>query len=115
MNETTEKCSIARYARFIDNNCKIQRILIFREYGSDENVLNEALTACHIVAKGREKYQKNTFGHGLIRLKQSVIEEKLRLLDFTPHRQEAFKILQNAVGQRILEEMLQDLKIQRDI
>ena len=67
------------------------------------------------MAKGREKYQKNTFGHGLIRLKQSVIEEKLRLLDFTPHRQEAFKILQNAVGQRILEEMLQDLKIQRDI
>ena len=85
----------------------------FREYASDENVLNEALIAGSVVVKGREKYQKNTFGHGLIMLKQSVIEGKLRLTECTQHRHEAFKILQNAVGHQILEEMLQKLKIQK--
>ena len=85
-----------------------------REYAHDEDVLNEALIAGWVVVKGREKYQKNTFGHGLIMLKQSVIEEKLRRnTEYTQHRHEAFKILQNAVGHRILEEMLQELKIQK--
>jgi len=84
------------------------------EYSHDEDVLNEALIAGWVVVKGREKYQKNTFGHGLIMLKQSVIEKKLRRnTEYTQHRHEAFKILQNAVGHRILEEMLQELKIQK--
>ena len=95
-------------------HCEMQRHINFREYASDENVLNEALIAGSVVVKGREKYQKNTFGHGLIMLKQSVIEEKLRRnTEYTQHRHEAFKILQNAVGHRILEEMLQKLKIQK--
>ena len=94
-------------------HCEILWDINFREYASDENVLNEALIAGSVVVKGREKYQKNTFGHGLIMLKQSVIEGKLRLTECTQHRHEAFKILQNAVGHRILEEMLQKLKIQK--
>ena len=97
----------------ISIHCEMQSGINFREYASDENVLNEALIAGSVVVKGREKYQKNTFGHGLIMLKQSVIEGKLRLTECTQHRHEAFKILQNAVGHQILEEMLQKLKIQK--
>ena len=83
----------------------------YREYGSDENTLNEALIASQYVIKGRETYQKNTFGHGLIMLKQSIIQEKLSLTEVSKHREQSLNILKNAVGPQILTEMLKDLKI----
>ena len=68
------------------------------------------------VIKGRETYQRNTFGHGLIMLKQSIIEEKLSLFEVSEqHREQSLKILRNSVGPQILVEMLLDLKIQTEL
>ena len=53
----------------------------FRDCSNDTDVLKESQFCGHIVKNAREKYQNNTFGHGLILLKLSEIEEKLENLD----------------------------------
>ena len=61
------------------------------EYKQDDEVLKECLSCGQVVNDGREKYQKNSFGHGLIMLKLSLIEKKLNS-SYSNSSQEAMAI-----------------------
>ena len=49
----------------------------FRDCSNDKDALKECQSYGNIVKNARETHQKNSFGHGLILLKLSDIEEKL--------------------------------------
>ena len=53
----------------------------FRDCSNDKDALKECQSYGNIVKNARERHQKNSFGHGLILLKLSDIEEKLENLD----------------------------------
>ena len=74
-------------------------LTFFRSFSEDEDVLRESQFCGHVVKNGREKYQKNTFGHGLIMLKLSVIERKLQNLEVAMDlKKNALEILIRCIG-----------------
>ena len=61
--------------------------------------MKESQICGYIVKYGKETYQRNTFGHGLIILKLSIIEQKLQNLDTAIElKKSAEEILTNCIG-----------------
>ena len=71
----------------------------FRDCSNDKDALKECQSYGNIVKNARETHQKNSFGHGLILLKLSDIEEKLENLDIAAELKKSGKdIVTKCIG-----------------
>ena len=80
---------------------KLLIILFFRGYSEEDvlELLKESKVCGQVVLRGRERYQKNTFGHGLFLLKLSEVEKRLRNFKTSGIMQtQATEILRIAIG-----------------
>ena len=70
-----------------------------RNFSNDEETVKESQICGYIVEYGKETYQRNTFGHGLIILKLSIIEQKLQNMNAAMElKKNAEEILTNCIG-----------------
>ena len=70
-----------------------------RNFSNDKETVKESQICGHIVKYGKETYQRNTFGHGLIILKLSIIEQKLQNMNAAMElKKNAEEILTNCIG-----------------
>ena len=61
--------------------------------------MKESKICGYVVKYGKETYQRNTFGHGLIILKLSIIEQKLQNMNAAKElKKNAEEILTNCIG-----------------
>lgn len=77
----------------------LEKCIYFSDSCEDYELVKESHNCGQIVMQAKEKYQRNTFGHGLVLLKMSLIDRLLKTSKYETMRKEAQQILCKCLGQ----------------